>query len=33
MDTVANDLVGHILQRRQRRPGAFGLESKGHGAG
>ena len=30
---VAYDLVGHILERSQRRPGAFGLEAKGHSAG
>ena len=30
---MADDLVGHILERGQRRPGAFGLDAKGHGAG
>ena len=33
MDAVANNLIGHILQRRQRRAGAFGLDPKGHSAG
>ena len=32
MDTMADNLVGHILQVRQRRPGAFGLEAEGHGS-
>ncbi len=29
---MLDDLVGHILECSQRRPGAFRLEAKGHGA-